>query len=92
MFYAPYVHIDRYEGAMNLMFESGTFLIDNASTSHMKRHTKGIGPLEVDACIDVCDFQQQDFMAIKDKDPLVAFVLTLADDGFDKCARMWCNG
>ena len=68
VFYALDVDIDRHEGVMNLMFENGTSLIDNASTSHMKRHTKGTGPLEADACVDVYDFQPQDFMAIKDGD------------------------
>ena len=92
MFYAPDVDIDRHEGVMNLMFENGTSLIDNASTSHMKRHTKGTGPLEADACVDVYDFQPQDFMAIKDGDPRIASALTLADDGFGECAKMWCNG
>ena len=90
--YAPDVDIDRYEGVMNLMFESGTSLINNASTSYMKRHTKGIGPLEVDACVDVYDFQRQDFMAIKNGGPRVASALILADNGFGECAKMWCNG
>ena len=46
VFYTPDVDIDRHEWVMNLIFESGTSLINNASTSHMKRHTKGTGPLE----------------------------------------------
>ena len=62
-------------------------MIDNASTSHMKRPTKGIGPLEADACVDVYDFQPQDFMAIKDGDPRVASALTLVDDGFGDVQR-----
>ena len=57
MFYIPNVDIDRHEGIMNLKFESGTLLIDNASTSHMKRHIKRTWPLEANACIDVYDFQ-----------------------------------
>ena len=49
VFYAQDVDTNRHEGIMNLMFENNTSLINNASTSHMKRHTKGIGPLEADA-------------------------------------------